>query len=60
MNKVIKLVVVTFLLVSFTSRVGQNKLGKTDDVGRIAICPLVGYIPDMPSSAKNALNRMVR
>ena len=58
MNKVIKLVVVAFLLVSFTSQ-AQNKLGKTDDVGRIAICPLVGYIPDMPSSAKKMLlNRM--
>jgi len=37
----------------------QNNLGKTDDVGRISICPVVGYIPDMPASAERTLlNKM--
>jgi hypothetical protein len=56
--KFIKLLIVTLLFAGIATQ-GQNKLGKTDDVARIAICPVVGYIPDMPSSAKKMLlNRM--
>ena len=56
--KFIKILIVVLLFAGITTQ-GQNKLGKTDDVGRIAICPIVGYIPDMPSSAKKMLlNKM--
>ena len=33
----------------------QNNQGKADDAGRIAICPVVGNIPDMPAAAEKIL-----
>lgn len=33
----------------------QNDQGKADDAGRIAICPVVGNIPDMPPAAEKIL-----
>ena len=33
----------------------QNSQGKADDAGRIAICPVVGNIPDMPAAAEKIL-----
>ena len=33
----------------------QNSQGKADDAGRIAICPVVGNIPDMPAAAEKNL-----
>jgi len=54
-----KLIIITLLLIFGTNVNAQNKLGKTDDVGRIAICPVVGSIPDMPASAERMLlNKM--
>ena len=32
----------------------QNSQGKADDAGRIAICPVVGNIPDMPAAAEKS------
>ena len=56
--KTIKLLLITLLFIGFNSN-AQNKLGKTDDVGRIAIAPVVGSIPDMPTSAERMLlNKM--
>ena len=53
------ILIITLLLVFGISVNGQNKLGKTDDVGRIAIAPVVGSIPDMPASAERMLlNKM--
>ncbi len=54
-----KLIVIVVLLIFGVNVDAQNKLGKTDDVGRIAICPVVGAIPDMPASAERMLlNKM--
>jgi len=56
--KLIKILIVSLLFAGITTQ-AQNKLGKSDDVGRIAICPVVGNIPDMPASAeKMLLNKM--
>jgi hypothetical protein len=33
----------------------QNSQGKADDAGRIAICPVIGNIPDMPKAAEKIL-----
>ena len=56
--KTLKLILAVFLFVAVSLN-AQNKLGKTDDVGRIAICPVVGSIPDMPASAERMLlNKM--
>ena len=56
--KTIKLLLISLLFIGFNSN-AQNKLGKTDDVGRIAIAPVVGSIPDMPTSAERMLlNKM--
>jgi hypothetical protein len=49
------ILIITLLLVSGISVNCQNKLGKADDMGRIAICPVVGSIPDMPASAEKML-----
>lgn len=47
------------LLIITTCLYSQNNRGKTDDVGRIAIAPIVGEIEDMPASAeKMLLNKM--
>ena len=38
----------SIILISLTvSLSAQNNLGKSDDAGRIAICPVVGNIPDI-------------
>jgi len=56
--KTLKLILAVFLFVGLNLN-AQNKLGKKDDVGRIAICPVVGNIPDMPASAERMLlNKM--
>ena len=56
--KILKLTLV-ILLFSALNLEAQNKLGKNNDVGRIAICPVVGNIPDMPVSAEKMLvNKM--
>ena len=52
--KFIKFILFSFLFVGFSSN-AQNNLGKTDDSGRIAICPIVGNIPDMPNAAERTL-----
>ena len=53
-----KLIIIAFLAFGVNLN-AQNKLEKTDDVGRIAICPVVGRIPDMPIAAeKMLLNKM--
>ena len=53
------LIVICLLLMS--SVYTQNKVVKADDFGRIAIAPVVGDIPDMPSSAeKMLLNKMTQ
>ena len=53
------IIIVTLLLVFGISVYGQNNLGKTDDVSRIAIAPVIGNIPDMPASAERILlNKM--
>jgi hypothetical protein len=33
----------------------QNSQGKADDAGRLAICPVIGNIPDMPKVAEKIL-----
>tara|TARA_Y100000589_G_C27197483_1_gene647616 strand:- start:7182 stop:8264 length:1083 start_codon:yes stop_codon:yes gene_type:complete len=33
----------------------QNSQGEADDAGRIAICPVIGNIPDMPEAAEKIL-----
>ena len=52
--KILKFILVSFLVVCFSLN-AQNKLGKADDAGRIAICPIVGSIPDMPDAAERTL-----
>ena len=52
--KIIKLLLVASLLAGFSVQ-AQNNLGKSDDVARIAIAPVVGSIPDMPSAAERIL-----
>jgi len=54
-----KSIVIITLLILGVSVNAQNKLGKIDDAGRIAIAPIVGSIPDMPASAERMLlNKM--
>tara|TARA_B100000767_G_scaffold255737_1_gene262176 strand:- start:1180 stop:2271 length:1092 start_codon:yes stop_codon:yes gene_type:complete len=56
--KILKLTLV-MLLFSALNLEAQNKLGKNNDVGRIAIYPVIGNIPDMPVSAEKMLvNKM--
>jgi len=56
--KTLKLIFAVFLFVGLNLN-AQNKLEKKDDVGRIAICPVIGNIPDMPASAERMLlNKM--
>ena len=56
--KIFKSILVALLFVSFSIQ-AQNNLGKSDDVARIAIAPVVGSIPDMPSAAERILlNKM--
>ena len=52
-----KILILAFAGVFFLSlnMSAQNDLGKTDDVGRIAIKTIVPNIPNMPSSAKRIL-----
>ena len=54
MKKTIILILSGFLF-SFGYSNAQNNLGSTDDIGRIAICPVIGNIPDMPRSAEKLL-----
>ncbi|MEE2954381.1 MAG: hypothetical protein VX347_04325 [Bacteroidota bacterium] len=54
MKKSIILILSGFLFL-FGDVNAQNDLGKTDDVGRVAICPVVGDIPDMPRTAEKLL-----
>ena len=45
------------MIVTFVK--SQNNIGKTDDIGRIAIAPIIGNIEDMPkASEKMLLNKM--
>ena len=56
--KIIKSLLVALLFVCFSVQ-AQNNLGKSDDVSRIAIAPVIGNIPDMPASAERILlNKM--
>ncbi len=57
MNKIRYILSITIFISSSIS--AQNNLGEIDDIGRIAICPVVGLIPDMPTSAERILlNKM--
>tara|TARA_B100001758_G_scaffold217676_1_gene204637 strand:- start:8442 stop:9539 length:1098 start_codon:yes stop_codon:yes gene_type:complete len=54
--KNILLTLITFIFIGVNSDLqAQNNLGKTDDVGRIAIKTIMPNIPDMPSGAERIL-----
>lgn len=58
MKNIKSLTLVVLLFTAFTLK-AQNNLGKSDDVARIAIAPIVGNIPDMPPAAERILlNKM--
>jgi len=58
MKNIKSLTLVVLLFTAFTIQ-AQNNLGKSDDVARIAIAPIVGNIPDMPPAAERILlNKM--
>lgn len=54
MRKIIVLILVSIMFFHLDVN-AQNNVGKTDDAGRIAICPVVGNIPDMPMPAEKLL-----
>jgi len=50
-----KIVILCLIILNSLSAKSQNDLGKTDDLGRIAIKTIVPNIPNMPSGAERML-----